>query len=84
MGRWLAPLLPGPQHWVLHDRDADLLAVASHADDTHPETVALVRALLRPVDDYRAASGRRQAGGGTSETPDVMPGTPTTPVPVVE
>ncbi len=28
MGRWLAPLLPGSQHWVLHDRDADLLAVA--------------------------------------------------------
>jgi hypothetical protein len=28
MGRWLAPLLPGPQHWVLHDRDADLLARA--------------------------------------------------------
>ena len=28
MGRWLAPLLPGPQHWVLHDRDADLLEVA--------------------------------------------------------
>lgn len=29
MGRWLAPLLPGPQHWVLHDRDADLLAAAA-------------------------------------------------------
>jgi hypothetical protein len=29
MGRWLAPLLPGPQRWVLHDRDADLLALAS-------------------------------------------------------
>lgn len=28
MGRWLAPLLPGPQHWVLHDRDPDLLALA--------------------------------------------------------
>jgi hypothetical protein len=28
MGRWLAPLLRGPQHWVLHDRDADLLARA--------------------------------------------------------
>ena len=28
MGRWLAPLLGGPQHWVLHDRDADLLALA--------------------------------------------------------
>jgi hypothetical protein len=28
MGRWLAPLLPGPQHWVVHDRDADLLEFA--------------------------------------------------------
>lgn len=31
MTRWLAPRLPGPQRWVLHDRDADLLArVATH------------------------------------------------------
>jgi len=29
MGRWLAPLLPGPQHWVVHDRDADLLEIAA-------------------------------------------------------
>jgi hypothetical protein len=29
MGRWLAPLLPGPQHWVVHDLDADLLQVAA-------------------------------------------------------
>jgi SAM-dependent methyltransferase len=29
MGRWLAPLLSGPQHWVLHDRDPDLLEVAT-------------------------------------------------------
>jgi hypothetical protein len=29
MGRWLAPLLPGPQHWVLHDRDRGLLALAA-------------------------------------------------------
>jgi SAM-dependent methyltransferase len=29
MARWLAPLLPGPQHWVLHDRDADLLETAA-------------------------------------------------------
>jgi trans-aconitate methyltransferase len=29
MGRWLAPLLPGPQHWVMHDRDRDLLEVAA-------------------------------------------------------
>lgn len=25
MGRWLAPLLPGPQHWVMYDRDPELL-----------------------------------------------------------
>jgi hypothetical protein len=29
MGRWLAPRLPGPQTWVLHDRDADLLTLAA-------------------------------------------------------
>jgi trans-aconitate methyltransferase len=29
MGRWLAPLVPGPQRWVLHDLDADLLHVAA-------------------------------------------------------
>ena len=29
MGRWLAPLLPGSQRWVLHDRDADLLQLAA-------------------------------------------------------
>jgi hypothetical protein len=32
MGRWLAPLLPGRQHWILHDLDKDLLAIA--ASDT--------------------------------------------------
>jgi hypothetical protein len=32
MGRWLAPRLPGPQHWVVHDQDADLLKLAvAHA-----------------------------------------------------
>jgi hypothetical protein len=35
MGRWLAPLLPGPQHWVVHDRDAELLEIAA-ADLPHP------------------------------------------------
>jgi Methyltransferase domain len=29
MARWLAPLLPGPQHWILHDRDAGLLELAA-------------------------------------------------------
>jgi hypothetical protein len=35
MGRWLAPLLPGAQHWVLHDQDADLLQIAA-ADSPGP------------------------------------------------
>jgi hypothetical protein len=29
MARWLAPRLPGPQHWVLHDRDEELLVQAA-------------------------------------------------------
>jgi trans-aconitate methyltransferase len=29
MGRWLAPFLPGPQRWVLHDRDGGLLEAAT-------------------------------------------------------
>jgi hypothetical protein len=28
MGRWLAPRLTGPQHWILHDRDPGLLDLA--------------------------------------------------------
>ena len=28
MGRWLAPRLPGPQHWIVHDRDESLLRLA--------------------------------------------------------
>jgi hypothetical protein len=28
MGRWLAGRLPGAQHWILHDRDPELLARA--------------------------------------------------------
>ena len=29
MGRWLAPQLPRAQHWVLYDRDAELLEHAA-------------------------------------------------------
>jgi Methyltransferase domain len=29
LGRWLAPRLPHPQHWILHDRDPELLARAA-------------------------------------------------------
>ncbi|MET8226452.1 class I SAM-dependent methyltransferase [Streptomyces sp. NPDC005301] len=48
MGRWLAPLLDGPQHWVLHDRDPYLLHFASvraprAAADGSPVTVTTQR-----------------------------------------
>jgi SAM-dependent methyltransferase len=44
MGRWLAPQLPGRQHWILYDRDADLLEHAraemvDRAADGAPVTV---------------------------------------------
>jgi SAM-dependent methyltransferase len=29
MGRWLAPQLSGPQHWIIYDQDADLLEHAT-------------------------------------------------------
>ena len=55
MGRWLAPLLAGPQHWVLHDRDADLLALAAAdapgpAADGAPVTVEAKRTDLARMD----------------------------------
>ncbi len=48
MARWLAPQLSGPQHWVMYDRDADLLA---HADVTVP---------LLGADDSRVTVETRQ------------------------
>ena len=39
MGRWLASRLPGLQHWVVHDRDADLLELAVAAPPASGVTV---------------------------------------------
>lgn len=57
MGRWLAPRLAGPQHWVVHDRDADLLEGAvvppGPAADGSPVTVEARRSditALHPDD----------------------------------
>lgn len=50
MERWLAPLLPRPQEWILHDRDPELLALAGGAtrlsDVTKLEPDALAGASL--------------------------------------
>jgi hypothetical protein len=53
MGRWLAPRLPGPQHWVVHDRDTDLLERAV-ADAPGP---AAVTVEARRSDITRLAPG---------------------------
>jgi hypothetical protein len=49
MGRWLAPRLSGPQHWVLHDTDADLLELAAIRGVTLEPRVSDV-SRLRPDD----------------------------------
>jgi SAM-dependent methyltransferase len=52
LARWLAPQLPGPQRWVLYDRDPALLALAERrtagltAADGSPVEVRTVRADL--------------------------------------
>ncbi len=58
MGRWLAPLLPGPQHWIVHDRDADLLEVAA-ADTPGPAADgATVTCRGEALRHHPAAPGR--------------------------
>jgi hypothetical protein len=53
MGRWLAPRLNAPQHWVVHDRDERLLELAL-AD---PPPAAGVTVEARPSDVTRLAGG---------------------------
>jgi hypothetical protein len=57
MGRWLAPLLPGPQHWVVHDRDVELLKLAA-ADAPGPAAEgSAVTVETRRSDIARLAPG---------------------------
>ena len=60
MARWLAPRLPGPQHWVLHDRDADLLdrvdLGAVHVETRHGDITRLDPAELADADLITASA----------------------------
>jgi hypothetical protein len=63
MGRWLAPRLRGPQRWVVHDRDADLLEHAladppGPAADGAPVTVEARRSDITALaaDDLAGAT----------------------------
>ncbi len=50
MYRWLAPLLPTPQHWVLHDRDLDLLEAAASQQPRRGDGGAAVTLEVRQSD----------------------------------
>jgi hypothetical protein len=57
MLRWLAPRLPGPQHWIAHDVDTDLLAVIEQAPHPLAADRAPVTIEVRPQDVTRLGSG---------------------------
>jgi hypothetical protein len=57
MGRWLAPRLPGPQHWVVHDRDAGLLELAVADPPGAAADEAAVTVEARRSDIARLAAG---------------------------
>jgi hypothetical protein len=57
MARWLAPLLPGPQHWILHDHDADLLDVAASQPPDAAATGGAVTLETRTSDISRLLPG---------------------------
>ncbi|HVN10953.1 MAG TPA: SAM-dependent methyltransferase [Kineosporiaceae bacterium] len=63
MGRWFAPELDGPQHWVLHDHDVDLLGLAvddlpRHGTHTAPVTARASRGEVSALsaDDLAGAA----------------------------
>ncbi|MGH8894982.1 MAG: SAM-dependent methyltransferase [Actinomycetes bacterium] len=70
MGRWLAPLLPGPQRWVLHDRDADLLALAA-ADVPGPAADGAAVAVETRLSDVTQL-GREGLAGATLITASAL------------
>ena len=57
MGRWLAPRLPGPQQWVVHDLDTDLLELAVAAAPGPAADEAPVTIEARRSDITRLAPG---------------------------
>jgi len=55
MTRWLAPQLAGPQHWVLHDRDATLLRLAAAVAVRSADGAAVtVETRLEDLTDFDA------------------------------
>ena len=63
MGRWLAPRLRGPQHWVIHDRDPDLLELALSNPPAAAADGAAVTVETRRSDITRLAPGELTGAG---------------------
>ena len=60
------------------------IAVAGMVNDD-PESVAVVRRALRPIDSFREGQARRsRAGGAAAEAAPEAPASPTTPIPEVK
>lgn len=57
MGRWLAPRLPGPQHWVLYDRDPVLLGRAAAQAPSTAADGSGVTVMTRRADLGRLTAG---------------------------
>jgi hypothetical protein len=56
MGRWLAPLLPGRQHWIMYDRDTDLLHHAATGLDHGASAETRVSDITRLTPDDLAGA----------------------------
>lgn len=70
MARWLAPLLTGQQHWVQHDRDPELLALAEAEAPGFAADGAFVTFETRVSDVTRL--GRRDLAGASLVTSSAL------------
>jgi hypothetical protein len=70
MGRWLAPLLAGPQRWIIHERDADLLEVAAATPPGPAADGAPVEVVTRCADITRL--GYEDLAGATLITASAL------------
>lgn len=70
MGRWLAPLLSGPQHWVLHDLDRDLLEVAAAEQAARAADGAAVS--VEPQHSDITSLGQRDLAGASLVTASAL------------
>lgn len=71
MVRWLAPRLPGPQHWVLVDRDPALLQLAAAAP---PHTAAGTPVTLATRPAELASLGAADLAGADPAAADLVAG----------